>query len=108
MSTFDTTLPASASSNVLARPLRPSAAPAVRLLCTVALVSAAAGGSAALVLERLLDVMAPPRHSAPAAPAMPTSPGASMTGDHPQPNWPAVHDVLTDRAEPPLEPPPAP
>jgi hypothetical protein len=101
MSTLDTTLQAPAGRG---RPARPSAnlsaAPLARLLCAVALASAAAGGVATLALARALGAMEPLRPPA-AAEATP------LPAANPLPSLPAVHDVLRDRAEPPVEPPPA-
>ena len=100
MSTLETTLQTSTSRVAPPRGLDTSAAPLVRLLATVALASAAAGGLATLALERLMVAVAPPR----LAPAVPTS--APLPAANPL-SFPPVHDVLRDRAEPPIEPPPA-
>jgi hypothetical protein len=101
MPTLTTTPQFPAASNMPVRPIATTgAAPLVRLLATVALASAAAGGAAALALERLVATTRPPL-LAPAAAAAPLLPVQTL------PNLPAVHDVLRDRAEPPIEPPPA-
>lgn len=108
MTTLDATLAASTisdkspykSADTPARSPDRTASSLVCLLGGVALASAAAGGAATLALERLIVWMDPPRVvSAPAkvAPAVAPEPPAQ----------PAAHDVLDDRAEPPLEPPPA-
>ena len=100
MSALTTTPQAPAALNMPVRPAHASAAPLVRLLATVALASAAAGGVVALALERLVATTPPPL-LAPAAAAAPLMPVQTVPG------LPAVHDVLLDRAEPPIEPPPA-
>lgn len=99
MSALDTVLHAPTVPAAVGASIR-SAGPAMRLLAAVALASAVTGGLATLALEHLLGAT-PPRQLAPAVPAKP------WTAAPPAPGLPAVHDVLRDRAEPPIEPPPA-
>ena len=100
MTTLDATLAASTTSDTSARSTRHGAASLPRLLAGVALASAAVGGATTLALERLIVLMDPPRVvSAPAQVAPAVAPEL--------PAQPAAHDVLDDRAEPPIEPPPA-
>lgn len=103
MSTLNPTLAAAPAGPATHRSNAAGVAPLVRLLAAVALASAAAGGAATFAFERLIGAMEPPR-PAPAAQAAATP----LTPEQASPGLPAVHDVLRDRAEPPIEPPPAP
>lgn len=100
MPTLDAALQAHTAAATLARSSKAPTAYLARLAVAVVLALVVIGGVVTLAFGLLLDAGEPPR----LAPATTSAPLPATNG---QAIDPAAHMVVDDRAEPPIEPPPA-